>query len=138
MERSAELEAFVRDSYAIMARGDVEAFDAAMSSSEGTLMIGTDPQEWWEGTSAIRAAFQGQTEAMGGGFPFVPGDVRGYVEGDIGWFADRPSIRLADGTEFSLRLTGVLRREGGSWQWLQGHTSIGVANESAFGQDLPI
>ena len=35
MERSAELEEFVRESYEIMARGDVEAFDAAMSQSEG-------------------------------------------------------------------------------------------------------
>ena len=102
-------------------------------------MIGTDPEEWWAGRGAIRAAFKGQTEAMGGGFPFVPGDdLRAYVEGDVGWFADRPSIKLPDGTDMSLRLSGVLRREGGSWHWVHGHTSIGVANESAFGQDLPI
>ena len=138
MERSTELEEFVRDSYAIMARGDVEAFDAAMSRSEGTLMIGTDPEEWWEGSDAIRVAFQGQTEAMGGGLPLVGGDPRGYVEGDIGWIADRPSFRLPDGTEIQTRLTGVLRRVDGSWCWVQGHTSIGAANESAFGQDLPI
>jgi ketosteroid isomerase-like protein len=138
MERSTELEEFVRDSYAIMARGDVEAFDAAMSRSEGTLVIGTDPDEWWVGSPAIRAAFEGQTEAMGGGFPLVAGDIRAYVDGDVGWFADRPSFALPDGTELVIRLTGVLRREDGGWNWVQVHTSIGVANESAFGQELPV
>jgi ketosteroid isomerase-like protein len=138
VERSAELEAFVRESYAIMLAGDTSALDATLSQGDATLMIGTDPNEWWEGRDAILAAFQGQTEAMGGGITLLGGDPRAYVEGDVGWVADRPSYRLPDGTEFSARVTGVLRKENGSWRWVQGHSSIGVANEDAFGKELPI
>ena len=138
MERSAELEDFVRESYAIMLAGDVQALDGVLSQAEETLMIGTDPDEWWERRDAFLAAFQGQTEAMGGGITLTSADPRAYVEGDIGWVADRPSYRLPDGTELSARVTGVLRKENGNWRWLQSHSSIGVANEAAVGKELPI
>jgi ketosteroid isomerase-like protein len=138
MERSAELEDFVRESYAIMLAGNVSALDGVLSHAEETLMIGTDPDEWWEGRDAFLTAFQGQTEAMGGGITLTGGDPRAYVEGDMGWVADRPSYRLPDGTELSARVTGVLRKENGNWRWVQSHSSIGVANEAAFGKELPI
>ena len=137
MERSAELEQYVRDTYAVMETGDVDGMAAQISTGEGTLMIGTDPDEWWDGQEKIREAFRVQVEALGGGMPLVAGDPRGYVEGDIGWVADRPSFRLPDGSELATRLTGVLRREDGGWRWVQGHFSIGVSNEEALGQELP-
>jgi hypothetical protein len=139
MERSRELEEVVRDAYGVMERGDVEGLDARMSKAEGTLMIGSDPDEWWEGSSTVRDAFRAQSEALGGGVSIVNGDPRAYVEGTIGWFADRPSIRLPDGNVLPTRITGVLRREDdGSWRWVQGHFSVGVGNEAVFGQELPL
>ena len=138
MERSAELEDFVRESYAIMLSGDVSALEAVLSRDEEIIMIGTDPDEWWEERDALLAAFRGQSEAMGGGITLTGGDPRAYVDGDVGWVADRPSYRLPDGTELSARITGVLRRENGNWRWVQSHSSIGVANEDAFGTELPI
>jgi hypothetical protein len=42
MERSAELETWLRDGYAMMERGDIAAMDAKVSSTDGTIMIGTD------------------------------------------------------------------------------------------------
>ena len=136
MERSAELEAWLREAYASMERGDVDAMDASVSRAEGTVMIGTDPHEWWYGHEAIRKTFEDQVQALGGGFPLTGGDPRAYVEGDVGWVADRPSFRFPDGREMETRLSGVVRREGGGWRWVQAHFSIGVPNADAFGQEL--
>jgi ketosteroid isomerase-like protein len=49
MERSADLESWLRDGYAAMERGDVDAIDGVVSRADGTVMIGTDPNEWWHG-----------------------------------------------------------------------------------------
>jgi ketosteroid isomerase-like protein len=137
MERSTDLENWVRETYSLMERGDVEAMAGAMSTGAGVLMIGTDPEEWWQGHEAVLEAFGAETEAMGGGLALVGGDPVAYVEGDVGWVADRPAFRLPDGGEVPTRLTGVLRREDGGWRWVQAHFSIGVANEEAFGRELP-
>jgi ketosteroid isomerase-like protein len=134
MERSADLEAWLKDGYASMERGDVDALDGVVSRAEGTVMIGTDPNEWWHGHEAIRKAFEEQVEAFGGGFPLTAGDPRAYVEGDVGWISDRPSFRLPDGVAVKTRLTGVVHRENDGWCWVQAHFSIGVPNEDAFAQ----
>jgi ketosteroid isomerase-like protein len=134
MERSADLEAWLKDGYASMERGDVDALDGVVSRAEGTVMIGTDPNEWWHGHDAIRKAFEEQVEAFGGGFPLTAGDPRAYVEGDVGWISDRPSFRLPDDVTVTTRLTGVVHRENDGWCWVQAHFSIGVPNEDAFAQ----
>lgn len=137
MQRSDELESWLREAYTAMQRGDVPALDAATSRADGAMMIGTDPDEWWHGHQAIVKAFAEQTEAMGGGFPIVPGDLRCYSDGDVGSFSDRPSLQLPNGGALQARLTGVVRREDGQWRWVQTHFSFGVPNEQALGQDLP-
>jgi ketosteroid isomerase-like protein len=134
MERSVELEDWLREGYASMQRGDVDAMDAVVSRTEGTVMIGTDPEEWWYGHEPILKAFKEQAEAFGGTFPLTAGDPRAYVEADVGWFTDRPSFRLPDGRMMETRLTGVVRREDGGWRWVQAHFSIGVPNQDAFAQ----
>jgi ketosteroid isomerase-like protein len=136
MERSAEVESWLRDGYALMERGDVNAMGALVSEADGTVMIGTDPNEWWHGHEAILKAFREQVEALGGGFPLSAGDPRAYVQGDVGWVADRPAFRAPDGSTIETRLTGVVRREDGGWRWVQAHFSIGIPNEQAFGQGM--
>jgi ketosteroid isomerase-like protein len=137
MERSAELESWIRDGYAAMQRGEVAEMSATLSRADGTVMIGTDPDEWWWGHETIRAAFAEQVEALGGGFPITAGDLRAYVEGDVGWFTDSPSLELPGGNALATRLSGVVRREDGGWRWVQAHFSFGVPNEEALGGLLP-
>ena len=53
----------------------------------------------------------------------------------MGWIADQPRFRTLDG-EVPMRLTAVFRREDGEWKLIQTHSSIGVSNEDAFGEDF--
>lgn len=135
MERSEELVQLTHAMYDAMAKGDVDAFEAA--AVDDVLVIGTDPQEWWTGRDAAAAAFRGQTEAMGGGFPVRAGNPVAYLQGDVGWVADRPSMTMPDGSTAEFRLTFVTVRTDGDWKVAQMHFSAGVPNEEAFGQDLP-
>jgi SnoaL-like domain len=134
MERSQELVELLDGMYEGMRKGDVAGFEAA--ALDDVLVIGTDPEEWWSGRDRVVAAFRGQAEAMGGGFPVQAGDPVAYSHGNVGWIADRPTMAGPDGSIAS-RLTIVTVREGSDWKIAQMHFSVGVANEEMLGQELP-
>ena len=136
MERSEELVGVMEDLYEAMRSGDVSNFESA--AADDLLVIGTDPQEWWSGRDTVLAAFRAQAEAMGGGFPVQAGDPVAYSHGDVGWIADRPTMTGPDGSSMPFRLTVVTVRDGGDWKVAQMHFSLGVSNEEAFGQELPM
>ncbi len=138
MEESAEVKSAVRRYYEAIAAGDAQVMEELFSRQGGTLLIGSDPNEWWAGYDTAMHAWKAQFEAVGGGFPIKAGDPQAYSEGSVGWFADRPAISMPDGTELPVRLTGVLHKEGGEWKLVQSHVSIGVPNEEALGQELPV
>jgi hypothetical protein len=135
MERSDELVQLMHELYDGMRSGDVSAFEAA--TVDEVLVIGSDPQEWWDGRDAVVAAFRAQTEAMGGGFPVQMGNPVAYSYGDVGWIADQGTM-AGPGGSIPFRLTVVTVRTGGDWKVAQMHFSIGVPNEEAFGQELPM
>lgn len=135
MRSAPEVVAFVHTFYDALKRGDVYAV-SEFCSKEATEVIGTDPAEYWTGHPAITGAFKAQLEALGG-LVFVPGDIQGYRDEDLGWFVDQPRAVVGD-DELPVRLTGVVRREHGIWRLLQCHLSIGVDNVEALGQALPV
>jgi ketosteroid isomerase-like protein len=137
MQRSSEVESLVREFYDAMKRGDSAGLEALIAQGDTVLCIGTDPTEWWEGHAKVASVWKDQMEAMGGGIELVGGDPRGQESGEVGWFADRPSFLLADGTQVPTRLTGVATRDGGRWRLVQAHISIGIPNEEAVGKELP-
>jgi len=62
------------------------------------------------------------------------GGVHAHAIGDVGWFDDRPTMRLPDGTELPLRLSGVAARVDGEWRVVQLHLSTATAvNEALSG-----
>jgi ketosteroid isomerase-like protein len=136
MGRSSEVERTVLEMYDAMRKGDGDAAVALIGDGDGVLFVGSDPAEWWQGSGPVSVAFRAQLEASGG-FEMVTSGPLGLASGDVGWFADHPALRLADGTEIPMRLTGVVLREGSAWRIVQGHLSIGVSNEDALGQELP-
>lgn len=139
MDDDATLEAFVRELYARMNDSDGAAFDRLIASGDGVLGIGTDPDEWWDGAAALRDAFTTQTREMReAGMAVEPREVRVWQSGDVGWFADRPRIRLADGSRLDTRVSGVCRRQADGWALVHWHISVGVPNEDAVGQELTI
>ena len=139
MERSDELRDLMLRFYEATTSGDLSFLERHVSRQEGTVFVGTDPNEWWEGFEAFAEAMRAQSESMGegGGLRIVPGQVQAYREGNIGWAIDRDaSFRLPDGTEIPFRNSCVFLEEDGEWKLVHGHSSIGVSNEELFGEDV--
>ena len=136
MQESAEIRETVLRFYdALGSASAAEAVDETLSTDDAVTFIGTDPNEFWRGHDTITRIWGEQLRELGG-FKLKPGKLVAFAEGDVGWFADDPTFELSEG-EVATRITGVLRRENGGWKLVQGHASIGVANEEAVGQELP-
>ncbi len=133
MQPAPDLADVVRRLYDAFSRGDADLVEQLTSRQAGLVFIGTDPDEWFDDIGSVRQLLQAQA---GAGITVVPGDIRAYREGSIGWAADRGAFRLPDGTEVPFRLTAVFRQEDGDWKLVQEHASIGVSNEEAIGQEL--
>ena len=136
MERSKAIETLVSKVYEAIKRGDAGAVASLIATGSSSRMIGTDPDEWWSGAETVNAALRAQLDDMGG-IDLVGGEPEGYSVGTVGWFADRPAFRLADGNQVPVRLTGVVVLEDGSWKLIQAHVSVGVPNEEVVGRELP-
>ena len=126
----------------------LEAFADAWSNGDGPgldrllskraiRVIGSDPEEYWGPDPGEVAKKVGeQVAAMDGQIKFTLSAPDCDQEGDVGWVADKITVRLPDGTEVPFRFTGVLRNEDG-WKFVQVHLSLGVSNEEAIGEELP-
>ncbi|MGD9525775.1 nuclear transport factor 2 family protein [Pseudonocardia sp.] len=136
MKRYPEVEDLTRAIYAGMREADLADITATISTQDGLVWIGTDPAEWWTGHDTVVEVFRAQLEAIGS-FDIVDGDPIGYGDGDVAWVADQPAVRLPDGTEQPLRVTGVAHCTDGGWRFVQWHVSIGVPNADAWGTELP-
>jgi len=136
VRESPELIALVERMYAAQAAGDVDWLSTLLSTSDGTLTIGTDAAEWWEGAQ-IRDRWLAQLAAGASGARMTATRLRAHEEGDVGWVADEPQVVLPDGTRLTMRSTAVFHREDGEWRLVQGHSSLGVPNADSFGMDLP-
>ena len=133
MERSDELKQAVLRFYEAIAQGDLAHMERLCSRHEGVVMFGTDPQEHWTDHAMILRAFRAQAQEMGGGLPLRAGTPQAFAEGTVGWVDDQPTF---DRPPFPIRFTAVFHQEEGEWKLVQGHLSIGVSNQEAFGQDL--
>jgi len=131
MNRSPELCDLLARFYEALASGDASFIDRHFSVTDAARGVGTDPAEWWQG-ARVSGAWKEQLEAMGGSMPLVAGDPEAYVEGTVGWAADRPTLQLPGGA-VGVRLTAVFHREEGEWKLVQLHGSLGVPNEQASG-----
>jgi len=131
MEASPELRALMLGFYEALANGDTSFFDRHFSAGDAARGVGTDPEEWWQG-SRVAAAWREQLKAMGGSMPLVAGEPEAYAEGTVGWVADRPTLELQGGA-VRVRLTAVFHQEEGEWKLVQVHGSLGVPNEAPTG-----
>ena len=135
MNPSDELKAVILRFYESETAGDVRAVQGCLSRQDGVLEIGTDPNEWWTGYDTIARVLEAQLSEMGGA-RIEAGDLSAFVEGTVGWIADRPTIRMPNGQELSMRLTAVLHKENGEWKFVQHHASVGVPNVQVLGKEL--
>ena len=133
MEQAPELTDITRRIYEAISRGDADLLDQVLSHHQGLVFIGTDPTEWWEDRAPLRQALAAQAAA---GITAIPGRIRAYREGSVGWVADQPTFQLPDGTALPARITAVYHQEHGGWRLVQAHTSIGAGNQETIGTDL--
>jgi hypothetical protein len=130
-QRAPDLEALIGQLYAAMADGDFAALERIISRRTEFLVIGTDPEEWWEDGARFSASMRQRMQALGTGIPVRASRPRAYAAGDVGWAADRACYLLPGGSERPFRASFVFYREEGSWRVLQWHVSFAVRNEDA-------
>ena len=134
MERSSEVEAAVRRLYDAMRDDDADLVGDLIADDD-LVFVGTDVGEWWQDRPSMLDVFRDQLDSAGG-FDIQDESPVGYAEGDVGWFADQPSMRLPDGAVVPMRHTGVLRRRDGDWLFVQSHLSVGAEiNDELFEGD---
>jgi len=132
MNPSAEIRDAVLRFYEAVATGDVSTLERLISRERGVLAIGSDPNEWWAGYDAIQQAFKAQFQETGAR-QVHPGDLNAFVEGTVGWAADRRTMRLASGKELTIRETMLFHQEDGEWKLVQFHASVAVPNAELTG-----
>jgi uncharacterized protein YoaH (UPF0181 family) len=134
MERSPELEDLTRKLYDAVSSADAGFFERYLSRGPSCVVIGTAPDEWWEDYAAALDPIRKQMASAGDAVELVAGDVRSYREGEVGWVADQPILKL--GAIAALcRHTSVFVRQEGEWRIVQHHLSIGVSNDDVFGSE---
>lgn len=126
MERSTDLEAKLEELYSAFSTGDGDTAERLVTTRDGLVFIGTDPDEWFEDVASVRSLLEAQA---GAGVQVEHGSPVAYEEGTVGWVADRGSFVLPDGTKVPFRITAVFRREDGDWRLVQEHASVATANE---------
>ena len=111
--------------------------EGAISQGAGTLVIGSDAEEWWSGWRVISRMLKAQFEEADGDSVLMdlrPGVLDCFEENSVGWCQDNPVLVMPEGAEFEARWTFVLHLEGVSWKIVQSHLSIGIENEQTFGK----
>ena len=101
-------------------RGDAgrpALIDRHVSRQEGTRLVGTDPDEWFEGAAAVEFLKKGLPRA-GAGVRTLS-DLQAFSEGTVGWAVTRFTLTLPDGSSLSPRWSAVFRREDGDWKFVQ-------------------
>jgi adenylate cyclase len=135
MEPAPELVLFTERLFRYIGALDAEALLDAVARSDGSLAIGTAPDEWWTGYNAISAVYRVQFEEM---LPvgFEVEEIVAWKEGTIGWVAARALMLIEGRPSIMTRTTLVLREEGMHWRIVQWHFSMPVANEESLGIGL--
>ena len=138
MERSDEVSEFFSSLVATFGTSRMgAAFGDAISTDPGTLLIGTDNAEWWDNQEALRRAIAAQGGELEGAHATVT-HAEGWTAGSVGWGAARFDVVFGEGPAAPLRFTATVVRDGDGWKIVQGHVSIGVANEEAVGKELTV
>jgi SnoaL-like protein len=129
MEPAPELVALLQRYYAASAQGDTQFLDRLIARHPGTLVIGSDPAEWWRGGDQIVQTWTSAWQQRGG-LPVEASQPEAFRVGDVGWVADRAVWRLPDQRIIPFRLTAVFYRADQEWRLVQAHFSVGVPNET--------
>jgi methylaspartate ammonia-lyase len=96
------------------------------SLHEGVVIIGNDPDEWFDDRQTILAFIQaGGSSKM----EIKVQNIAACSEGTVGWTMDRVAVMLPNGAEIPVRHTRIFHREDGVWKLVHLHVSVAVPND---------
>jgi class 3 adenylate cyclase len=118
-----------------IAEGDDRSALGRLSEHPGTLIIGTDPAEWWRGDET-RAIWGRQIEELGS-FPVTADEITAWEEGSVGWASVKETISW-EGKTVEARASYVLHLERGEWKVVHVHWSFPQPNVDVLGRALTV
>jgi len=128
MQLCDELKTMVLHHYGkFEAGGQAETIQEMYSLQEGVVIIGNDPNEWFDDRESILAFMQAGGSSK---LEITVQNLRAYSEGSVGWTMDRVTVKLPNGAEIPIRHTRIFHREDGVWKLVHLHVSIAVPNDS--------
>ena len=134
MEPSEEIRRVVERWTLATARGDAIPLER-LSDHPGTLMIGTDPAEWWRGKAA-HAIWARQIEQIGA-FPVTATEIDAWEEGTVGWAGVKETVEW-EGRSIESRATYVLHLERDEWKIVHVHWSFPRAKVDTLGRSVTV
>jgi len=137
VEPAPELVAILDRVFESWSRHDADAVLDAISRHAGSLVIGFDEREWWEGYDTIAAIMRVQIlESDWVESEHKPFDrVVAWKEGTVGWVSAQGQTHL-DTKQYTHRFTFVLHQEGAYWRIVTWNASLAVSNEDALGRTM--
>jgi len=109
--------------------GDAAAWEELLA--DDAVVIGTDPNEFWDDMGSAMTALRAQLNEMkDAGMKLEPGNrLTRNVGSGVTLFVDRPTLKLGDGGTVPLRLSIVIADVGSALTIKHIHLSVPAANE---------
>jgi adenylate cyclase len=136
VEPSEEIRRVVERFVKAIAEGDKESALGRLSEHPGTLIIGSDPAEWWRGHET-RAIWGRQIEEFDGSFLVAADEIVAWEEGSVGWASVKETIDWA-GKTIEGRASYTLHLEHGEWKIVHVHWSLPQPHVDVLGRSLTL
>jgi adenylate cyclase len=136
VEQSEEIRRVIERLTKAIAEGDSESVLGRLSDHPGTLIIGSDPAEWWRGHEA-RAVLGRQLEEFDGSFLVTATEIDAWEEGTVGWASVKETIDWA-GETIEGRASYILRLDRDEWKVVHVHWSYPQPHVDVLGRKVTV
>jgi adenylate cyclase len=136
VEPSEEIRRVIDRLVKAIAKGDKESALGRLSDHPGTLIVGSDPAEWWRGDET-RAVWGRQLEEFDGSFLVTANEIDAWEEGTVGWASVKETIDW-DGRTIEGRASYILHLERGEWKVVHVHWSFPQPHVDVLGRKLTL
>lgn len=128
MQPCDELKNMVLQHYGKFDAGvQAEVIKEMYSLQDGVVVIGNDPNEWFDDRESILAFMRAGSSSK---MEITVQNIKAYSEGTVGWTMDRVRVRLPNGVEIPIRHTRIFHKEDDMWKLVHLHVSVAVPDES--------
>lgn len=127
MNQSTELLNLVSIFCQALSKNDFELVEKLLSKQDRVLIIGSDPNDWYEGHQKIISVLKEEREQIGEP-DFEISNLNAYHDGSVGWASSLVTMKTPRGSEIPFRWTWVFQIEEEDWKVIQWHASIAVPN----------